>query len=93
MEKESEPPSCSSTSPVFFIGKNSRGNWIAQDRNGLCGGLFVDRSQALRFALFENGHHADAIVMVPGTFELDMGTGRSAERQSQNLNVPQQRAA
>jgi hypothetical protein len=34
----------------FQIGRDSRGNWIVQDDQGLCGGLFIDRTQALRFA-------------------------------------------
>jgi hypothetical protein len=59
-------------SPLFFIGKDSRGNWVVQDQQHLCGGLFVDRVEALRFALFENGHRPRAVIMVPGVFELDM---------------------
>jgi hypothetical protein len=38
-----EPPSCSSASPIIFIGKNSRGHWIAQEQNGRYGGLFAIR--------------------------------------------------
>ena len=37
------------------------------------GGLFVDRAEALRFAMFENGNRPQAVVMVAGVFELDMG--------------------
>ena len=68
-----EPPSAScSNSPLFLIGKNSRGNWVAQDQKGLCGGLFVDRAEALKFAKFENGNRPQAVIMVPGVLELDM---------------------
>ena len=28
------------------------------------GGLFVNRAQALKYALFENGHHPETIVEV-----------------------------
>jgi hypothetical protein len=65
-----EPPS--SRSQLFFIGKDSRGNWVVQDQQHLCGGLFIDRAEALRFAMFENGHRPQAVVMVPGVFELDL---------------------
>ena len=65
-----EPPS--SRSQLFFIGRDSRGNWVVQDQQHLCGGLFVDRAEALRFAMFENGHRPQAVVMVPGVFELDL---------------------
>ena len=40
----------------------------------MCGGLFIDRTQALRFAMFENGNRPQAVIMVPGIFELDMST-------------------
>lgn len=69
-----EPPSCSSAaSAVVFIGRNSRGNWVAREQNGLFGGLFVNRAQAVKYALFENGHHPETIVELPRIIELDMG--------------------
>jgi hypothetical protein len=68
-----EPPSAScSNSSLFLIGKNSRGHWVVQDQKGLCGGLFVDRAEALKFAMFENGNRPQAVIMVPGILELDM---------------------
>jgi hypothetical protein len=30
---------------------------VAQQQNGLYGGLFVNRAQAIKYALFENGRH------------------------------------
>ena len=68
-----EPPSCSSASTIVFIGKNRRGNWVAQEQNGLYGGLFVNRAQAVKYALFENGHHPETIVELSGEIELEMG--------------------
>ncbi len=68
-----EPPSCSSASAIVFIGKNSRGHWVAQEQNGLYGGLFVNRAQAVKYALFENGHHPETIVELSREIELDMG--------------------
>jgi hypothetical protein len=65
-----EPPSC--TSNLVIIGRNSRGNWVAQEKNGLFGGLFVSRAQAVKYALFENGHHPETIVLTANTLELDM---------------------
>jgi hypothetical protein len=56
----------------FQIGRDSRGNWVVQDDQGLCGGLFINRTQALRFAMLENGNRPQAAVMVPGVFELDI---------------------
>lgn len=71
---QSEPPN--SQYALFRIGKDADGHWVVQDERGLCGGLFVDRTQALKFALFENGHRPQAVVMVPGVLELDLGRQR-----------------
>jgi hypothetical protein len=69
-----EPPSCSAASTIVFIGKNHRGNWVAQEQNGLYGGLFVNRAQAVKYALFENGHHPETIVELAREIELDMNS-------------------
>jgi hypothetical protein len=64
-----------------MIGRNSRGNWVVRDQSGLRGGLFIDRTEALRFALFENGRRPQAVLMVPGTLELDLNQSASSQRQ------------
>jgi hypothetical protein len=69
-----EPPSCGSASTIVFIGKNSRGNWVAQEQNGLYGGLFVNRAQAVKYALFENGRHPETIIELSREIELDAGS-------------------
>ena len=66
-----EPPSCSSPSTIVFIGRNHSGQWVAQEQNGLYGGLFVSRAEAIKYALFENGHHPETIVELSRTIELD----------------------
>jgi len=68
MRQDLEPPSRNN---LFMIGRNSRGNWVVRDQAGLRGGLFIDRTEALRFALFENGHRPQAVLMVPEILELD----------------------
>lgn len=67
-----EPPSCGSASTIVFIGKNSRGQWVAQEQYGLYGGLFVNHAQAVKYALFENGHHPETIVELSREIELNM---------------------
>jgi hypothetical protein len=67
-----------SRSSMFMIGRDSRGNWVVRNQRGTCGGLFVDRVEALRFALFENGNDPQAVIMVPGVFELNMSGGAIA---------------
>jgi hypothetical protein len=67
-----EPPSRSAASTIVFIGRNRRGQWVAQEQNGLYGGLFVNRAQAVKYALFENGQHPEMIVELSRELELDM---------------------
>lgn len=72
MKLVEEPPSCSSAAcTTVFIGRNSRGNWVAREQNGLFGGLFVNRAQAVKYALFENGHHPETVVELARTIELN----------------------
>ncbi|HEY6258980.1 MAG TPA: hypothetical protein VIY51_24650 [Xanthobacteraceae bacterium] len=59
-------------SSLFRVGKDGRGHWVVQDQEGLRGGLFVDRAEALKFAMFENGNRPQAVIMVPGILELDI---------------------
>jgi hypothetical protein len=68
-----EPPSCNSTSTITFIGRNRRGHWVAQEQHGLYGGLFVNRAQAVKYALSENGRHPETIVELAREIELDPG--------------------
>jgi hypothetical protein len=80
--KKDEPPS---RSHPMLIGRNSRGQWVVRSLNGLCGGLFVNRTEAVRFALFENGHRPEAAIMVNGVLELalsDQVNGAAATPQA-----------
>jgi hypothetical protein len=81
--RESEPPSSRTSllSRLFRIGRDS-----------LCGGLFVDRVQALKFAMFENGNRPQAVIMVPGILELDL-SGRSRSADHPASTTPRLRAA
>jgi len=91
---EGEPPSTARAKSLFRVGRNSRGNWVVQDQSGLCGGMFVNRTEAVKFAMFENGNRPQAVIVVPGILELDM----SAQPREQNgstaaLHAPLPRAA
>jgi hypothetical protein len=90
--RQSEPPSTrsASLSRLFRIGKDSHGHWVAQDQDGLCGGLFVDRAEALKFAMFENGHCPQAVIMVPGILELDLN---AKPQRIHRANIVQARVA
>jgi hypothetical protein len=66
MSLAARPASRSSCLPV---GKDHRGRWVVRNEMGTSGGLFIDRTAALRFAMLENGN-PQAVIMVPGTLEL-----------------------
>jgi hypothetical protein len=72
-EQNASDPELSSR--LFYIGKDNQDHWVVQDASGQYGGLFVSRTEALRFAMFENGHRPEAIMMVPGVLELTIGRG------------------
>ena len=70
---ESEFPLRRPKSSRVVIGQNSHGEWIALDREGRCGGVFVSRDTAHRFALEANGHRLEAIELVEEPLELTIG--------------------
>jgi hypothetical protein len=76
-----------------MIGKNSRGNWVVQDQNGVRGGLFVDRAEALRYVRFENGNQPQAVVAVPGVLELDLSRKSMTAAQSADNTTRERRVA
>jgi hypothetical protein len=89
-----EPPSSGRAKSLFRIGRNSRGNWVVQDQSGLCGGMFVNRAEAVKFAMFENGNRPQAVIMVPGILELDMSRKpRAAGASTSATQIPVARAA
>jgi hypothetical protein len=40
--------------------------------------MFVNRTEAVKFAMFENGNQPQAVIMVPDILELDM-SGKPAD--------------
>jgi len=87
---QSEPPE-RRTNNVFLVGQDSRGHWVVQDQRGLCGGLFADRSKAIKFAMDETGRQPQAIVMVSGIVELDMSQTPGGQRKHDGHRVRQHR--
>jgi hypothetical protein len=93
-EKAAEP--LSSFQPVIFtVGRDSRGNWVAQEKSGARGGLFVDRAGAMKFVKFETANHPHAVVWVNGVLELNISAGlaESFEEKIPNSFQSQRRAA
>jgi len=94
MNKEEPPPSNSSKSSLFLVGRDSHGHWVVQDQNHRRGGLFIDRAEALKYAMFENGRRPQAVIMVPDVLELDMSAKPpTSHRSPANAQAPLQRVA
>lgn len=57
-----------------MVGRDKRGRWIVQDRQGLVGGLFVNEAAALHFAAEECNHNPTDICRAPEGVVLDIAT-------------------
>jgi hypothetical protein len=65
---------------------------VVQEQNGRRGGLFVDRKEALKFAMYENGNQPQAVVMIPGILELEIAPKTGPEL-ARDAGVPGARRA
>ena len=89
---KNEPPSSSCLkSYPFLVGRDRHGHWVVQDQSGRRGGLFINRAEALKYAMFENGSRPQAVIMVSDILELDMSANPSAGQR--NTQSPLQRVA
>jgi hypothetical protein len=59
--------------PLFFIGRNKHGFWLAREANGRVGGMFLLRRSALRFAQDTSAPRGCATMFLAKAFELDIG--------------------
>ena len=71
----------SNSIPLFFIGRNQNGLWVAREATGRCGGLFLFRWSATRFARRYGLAGGGATMFVEHSIELDLPNrgGRLAE--------------
>ena len=58
--------------PLFFIGRNQNGFWVARESEGCGGGLFLLRRSAARFVRKKSSSRGCATMLVEHTFELDV---------------------
>lgn len=57
--------------PLFYIGRNRNGLWVARDAEARIGGIFLTRRSALRFAKESSEPGGCATMFVAGPLELD----------------------
>jgi hypothetical protein len=61
--------------PLFFVGRNEAGFWVAREADGRAGGTFLFRSSALRFAKRCGAPGGCATMFLAQRFELDLEEG------------------
>jgi hypothetical protein len=76
----------SATIPLFYIGRNSYGFWVAREAEGRGGGLFFFKCEAMRFARTWSAPVGCAMMFLNEPFELDL------ENQGDRLVEPVQSA-
>lgn len=58
--------------PLFFIGRNEDGFWVARESDGRTGGIFLRKRSALRFANRSAQPGGCAIMFLSERLELDV---------------------
>jgi hypothetical protein len=58
--------------PLFYIGRNSRGFWVAREADGRSGGVFLFRQSALRFTRNSSASSGCGVMILNGRLELDL---------------------
>ena len=66
------PEDLSEAIPVFFIGRNRHGHWVARGADGKCGGLFWRKQAAIRFATRSAWPARCATIFPSENIELDL---------------------
>ena len=60
------------TIPLFYVGRNRFGFWVAREAEGKVGGLFLRKRSALRFAGEFSERQGRATMFLSEPFELDI---------------------
>ena len=68
-----------SAGSCLFIGQDHCGRWVVRDAERLCGGLFTNRNEAIRFAMYECQRRPQSVIMLPNGLELDEAFAIPAE--------------
>jgi hypothetical protein len=84
----------SNSIPLYFIGRNQRGFWVARESEGRSGGLFLFRRSAARFARKNSSPPGCAIMLVERPIELDLPNqgNRLVEPMGTTIDVIRRRA-
>ena len=67
-----DPSIISEAIPLFFIGRNKDGFWVAREADGRIGGIFLRKQSAVRFANRSAQPKGCATMFLSERFELDV---------------------
>ena len=54
----------------LFIERDRSGYWVVKDARSLCGGLFANRTEGIKFAMYECQRRPQSVIMLPDGLEL-----------------------
>ena len=86
-------PRATARNPAFSWARTARVIGWSKIQKGLRGGIFVDRAQALKYAMHEITDRMQAVIMVPGILELDMSGPNLAMARARTDRSVQRRVA
>jgi hypothetical protein len=55
----------------LYIGQDHRGQWVVRDASHRCGGVFANRTEAIRFAMCECQRRPQSVIIMSQGVELD----------------------
>jgi hypothetical protein len=58
---------------VLLIGRDAGGHWVVRDLEGRCGGLFVSRDEAAKYARAESLARLPERIVVTAVDSLELG--------------------
>jgi hypothetical protein len=80
--------------PLFYVGQDNHGFWVAREAQGRSGGLFLFQRSAVRFARNKSSSAGCAMMIVAEPLELDLENqgSRFVESLAAAVNVIARRA-
>jgi hypothetical protein len=75
MIQQNIKPASSVGDSCLYIGQNRQGEWVVREAHGIFGGVFGNRTAAIRFAMYECQRRPQSVIMMPEGLELDPGLG------------------
>ncbi len=57
--------------PCLIVAPDAHGGWVVRESRGLCGGLFTNRQDAIRFAMQECLCRPESVIFRPQPLDLN----------------------